>query len=76
MERPGAAGPGFGGGVGCGIGITGFTTGCGDAGGVRGSVEWLGSGWGEVMVCPQLGQGPLIPAMWTGTVNCIPQEAQ
>ena len=29
---------------------------------------------GEVTVCPHVGQGPLIPAMWEGTVSKARQD--
>jgi hypothetical protein len=37
--------------------------------------EGLGGGVaaGDVTVCPQVGHGPLIPAMWDGTVSWVRQ---
>lgn len=51
--------------------------GAGGAGG-DGATPNIGAGvpllaGGEVTTCPQVGQGPLTPAMWAGTVSWVRQ---
>jgi len=47
--------------------------GAANAGGAKAGGAGGGGAIGEVTVCPQVGHGPLTPAICTGTVSVVPQ---
>lgn len=68
MEGDGGVGGQAGGGAWTGAGAA---TGAGDH---CGTCAAAGAGMGEVTVCPQLGHGPVTPAICAGTVRIVRQK--